>query len=184
MHATGRIRVLDAASASQLRSAQECTSVAHALEELVVNALDAQATEVHCVLDVPGFSMAVRDNGCGMSADELGLVGDRHATSKLEAGADAFGFRGAALHALAAASLLEIVSRRAGAPASATHATVLRLGQRLHIGPAQEVRAPGTTVSARDLLVSRPVQRKRLQARCSPAAHGLGRPRHRRLVLH
>ena len=111
MHATGRIRVLDAASASQLRSAQECTSVAHALEELVVNALDAQATEVHCVLDVPGFSMTVRDNGCGMSADELGLVGDRHATSKLKAGADAFGFRGAALHALAAASLLEIVSR-------------------------------------------------------------------------
>ena len=160
--------MLNAADVSQLRSAQACTSVAHALEELVLNALDAQATEVHAVLDVTGFSMTVRDNGTGMSVDELALVGDRHATSKLATVEElqelvSFGYRGQALHALAAASLLEIVSRRPGTLPSATHATVLRSGQRLHVGPAQEVRAPGTTVSVRELLVSRPVQRKRLQ---------------------
>ena len=165
---SGRIRVLNTADSSQLRSAQACTSVAHALEELVLNALDAQATEVHAVLDVPGFSMTVRDNGTGMSVNELALVGDCHATSKLASVEDlqelvSFGYRGQALAALAAASLLEIVSRRPGTLPSATHVTVLRLGQRLHVGPAQEVRAPGTTVAVREMLVSRPVQRKRLQ---------------------
>ena len=124
---SGRIRVLNTADSSQLRSAQACTSVAHALEELVLNALDAQATEVHAVLDVPGFSMTVRDNGTGMSVNELALVGDCHATSKLTSVEDlqelvSFGYRGQALAALAAASLLEIVSRRPGTPPEAPFA--------------------------------------------------------------
>ena len=163
------IRVLADADSDHVRSAQAITSVAHACEELVLNSLDAGATEVMAVLDVSGFSMSVRDNGHGMSAEALSMVGDRHATSKLRTfdelqdGLPTFGYRGQALHALAVTSLVEIVSRRAGAPASATNTTVLHQGRRLHVGPAQEARAPGTTISIRDMLVSRPVQRKRLQ---------------------
>ena len=58
-----------------------------------------------------------------------------------------FGFRGQTLHALAVTSLVEIVSRPAGARVAST--TVLHLGQRIYVGPAHDARATGTSVTVR-----------------------------------
>ena len=101
-----------------VRSSQAVSSPAQAALELVYNALDAGATEVVVALDVGALSITVRDNGRGIAAAELALVGERHATSKLRAlsrdgrvAVGTFGFRGEALHALGLVGQLEVVSR-------------------------------------------------------------------------
>ena len=113
-----------------VRSSQAVSSPAQAALELVYNALDAGATEVVVALDVGALSITVRDNGRGIAAAELALVGERHATSKLRAlsrdgrvAVGTFGFRGEALHALGLVGQLEVVSRARGA--HATHATAV-----------------------------------------------------------
>ena len=82
-----------------------------------LNAIDAGSTDCAVSLDVAACAIVVRDNGRGLSEAELRVVGERHATSKLaslaelERGAPAtLGFRGEALHCIAAVSHLEIVS--------------------------------------------------------------------------
>src|SRR5690349_8822774 len=75
---------------------------ASALKELVENSLDAGARQVAIRLHAGGLELLeVADDGCGMSADEMRLALERHATSKLPNEAidevTSFGFRGEAL---------------------------------------------------------------------------------------
>ena len=111
-----------------VRSSQAVSSPAQAALELVYNALDAGATEVVVALDVGALSITVRDNGRGIAAAELALVGERHATSKLRAlsrdgrvAVGTFGFRGEALHALGLVGQLEVVSRARGGDGARRH---------------------------------------------------------------
>ncbi len=94
---------------------------AAAVKELVENALDAGATRIGVTLEGGGIErIEVTDDGHGMSAAELGLAVQRHATSKLAdedlARIASLGFRGEALPpAIGAAARLAIVSRPAPA---------------------------------------------------------------------
>ena len=183
------IRQLPLREATLVRSACALPSIAAIAEELVLNALDAGASEVSVSIDVLGYNIQVRDNGCGIDLDGLRMIGDRHVTSKLASLADldsgeafrTFGFRGEALHILGTVSVLEIISCAAVAPSS-THAAVLRFGLRQSVGPAREVRAVGTTVTARDIFANRSVSRKQ-QQRPGAAAGELERARSRLMAL-
>jgi DNA mismatch repair protein MutL len=77
--------------------------------------------------------MQVRDDGCGMTANELPLAFTRHTTSKITCYADLLGtdpgFRGEALANIAAVARVTCVSRTADAP----HAYELRIaGGEIH----------------------------------------------------
>lgn len=95
------------------------------VKELVENALDAGAARIDIEIERGGKTrMVVTDDGCGMSADDLVLAVERHATSKLSAGADGdydltniatMGFRGEALPSIGAVARLSMISRIAGA---------------------------------------------------------------------
>ena len=95
------IRQLPAASVAGLRSSTAITCLSQAAEELVANSIDAGATVIDVSVRVEeGFAM-VSDNGRGMDADDLAVVGERYSTSKIQglqdlATASTLGYRGEA----------------------------------------------------------------------------------------
>jgi DNA mismatch repair protein MutL len=139
---------------------------ASAVKELVENALDADAVTVTVDLRDGGAALVrVVDDGIGMTADELPVALERHATSKLARDEDldaiaTLGFRGEALAAICAVSRFVITSRARGAEAGTRLAgeggTIV---QRLAL-PAE----PGTCVEVRDLFYNTPARLKFLKS--------------------
>src|SRR6185503_3346781 len=119
---------------------------------LVENALDAGATDIEVVTAAGGLSLIrVSDDGAGMSAADLALAVERHATSKL-AGEDLFdiatlGFRGEALPSIGSIARLSIKSRQREDRAG--HEIVVDRGAKDGVRPA--ALNAGTCVEVREL---------------------------------
>src|SRR5262249_58352871 len=91
------------------------------VKELVENAVDAGASRIDVFTDGGGRrKIVITDDGSGMSAADLALAADRHATSKLDdedlLQIKTLGFRGEALPSIGAGARLSITTRHAGGP--------------------------------------------------------------------
>ena len=147
---------------------------ASAVKELVENSIDAGASRIAIIMKDGGrILISVTDDGLGMSADELELAVERHATSKL---ADddlirisTLGFRGEALPSIGAVSRLSIVSRPPGA--SSAWAISVEGGARGAVRPA--AMGPGTRVEVRDLFYATPARLKFLKAPRTEFGHAV-----------
>lgn len=154
------IRQLDEASVNRIAAGEVVERPASAVKELVENALDAGAARVDVAFAEGGKTLIrVRDDGCGMAANDLPLALSRHATSKID-GSDllnihSFGFRGEALPSLGAVGRLRIVSRMAGAEGSAITVDAGRMTT-----PRPEAAQFGTLVELRDLFHATPARLK------------------------
>jgi DNA mismatch repair protein MutL len=165
--ALSRIRRLPDALVNKIAAGEVVERPASAVKELVENALDAGATTIAVELRDGGAALVrVSDDGAGMSAEELPLALERHATSKLATDEDldaiaTLGFRGEALAAICAVSRFTVTSRPRGATDDG-----LRLGgeggaviQRIAV-PADA----GTTIEVRDLFFNTPARLKFLKS--------------------
>ena len=108
------IHLLPDSVANQIAAGEVIQRPASVIKELVENAIDAEATEIHVlVTDAGKSSIQVIDDGKGMSETDARLSFERHATSKIREAADLFalrtmGFRGEALASIAAVAQVEL----------------------------------------------------------------------------
>lgn len=160
------IRLLPELLINKIAAGEVVERPASVVKELVENAIDAHAAAISVELKDAGRQLIrVSDDGVGMSAADLDLALQRHATSKIadEADLDAIatlGFRGEALPAICAVSRFEIRS----CPRGSTTGTLLR-GEGGSVQARLEVAADaGTAVETQDLFFNTPARLKFLRS--------------------
>jgi len=144
----------------EIAAGEVVSSPRDVLRELLENALDAGATRLEVVIKEGGKAgILVRDNGRGISKEELPLAVEAHCTSKLTdlGRITTLGFRGEGLYAVRHAASLRLTSRPAGQLGGAT---LLAAGEEVSLG---EHPAPtGTTAEVTELFARLPPRRAAL----------------------
>ncbi|MFN5631247.1 MAG: DNA mismatch repair endonuclease MutL [Sphingomonadales bacterium] len=158
------IRRLPDALINRIAAGEVVERPASALKELVENAIDAGARQVSIRLGAGGLDLVeVSDDGCGMTADEITLALERHATSKLpDDNIDqvmTMGFRGEALPSIASVSRFQVESRVRGGDG---WGRTVDHGRLIAEGPAAI--PPGTRVRVENLFGNIPARRKFLRS--------------------
>ena len=170
------IRRLPPETVNRIAAGEVVERPASALKEIVENALDAGARRVDIQADQGGLSrILVSDDGCGLSANELPLAVERHATSKLKPGADGgydllniftLGFRGEALPSIGSVARLSISARTPGGEANQI---LVDAGAVSAVGPAAFAHPHGARVEVRDLFYATPARLKFMKSERSEA---------------
>ncbi len=159
------IRQLSPEIVNRIAAGEVIERPASVVKELIENAIDAGATEIEVVTAAGGLSLIrVTDDGVGMSAADLALAVERHATSKLS-DEDLFniatlGFRGEALPSIGSVAHLAIRSRTRDAAAGAE--IVVDRGAKRGVRPA--ALNCGTQVEVRELFSATPARLKFLKS--------------------
>ncbi|MBB3773273.1 DNA mismatch repair protein MutL [Angulomicrobium tetraedrale] len=159
------LRLLPTTLVDRIAAGEVVERPAAALKEIVENALDAGATRIEIIIDGGGRRLLrVTDDGCGMSADELALAVERHATSKLDSedllSIATLGFRGEALPSIGSVARLAITSRPRGIDSA--HEIRVEGGVKSPVRPA--ALGTGTRVEVRDLFFATPARLKFLKS--------------------
>jgi DNA mismatch repair protein MutL len=134
-------------------------------KELIENAVDSGASKISVEITDGGIGyLRVTDDGCGIPFEEVPTSFMRHATSKIETGADlanimTLGFRGEALASICAVAKVELFSKETDCDFGA-HYTVSG-GEE---GILERVGCPaGTSIIVRDLFYNIPARLKFLK---------------------
>ena len=160
-----RIRRLPEGLISRIAAGEVIERPASVVKELVENAIDAGSRAIDVVFAQGGRGLIrVSDDGCGMSAEELVLAVERHATSKLVDETllriETLGFRGEALPSIGAVSRLSIASR----PLDAEAAYEIFVEGGVVRAPKPVALGGGTRVEVRDLFFAVPARLKFLKS--------------------
>lgn len=169
-----KIHLLSPRLANQIAAGEVVERPANILKELVENALDAGATQIDVEVEQGGVKLLrIRDNGSGISKDDLALSLSRHATSKiltlddLEA-VGSLGFRGEALASISSVSRLTLTSC---AQDSKEAWSVEVEGREMAANISPAAHPVGTTVEVRDLFFNTPARRKFLRTEKTEFGH-------------
>ncbi len=160
------IKRLEPRLANQIAAGEVVERPSSVVKELLENSLDAGATRIDIDVEAAGTRLIrIRDDGGGMSADDLPLALDRHATSKIASLEDleqvgSFGFRGEALASIGSVARLEVTSND-GDDTRGQAASCAGRDMAVSLRPAAHPR--GTTVEVRDLFFNTPARRKFLR---------------------
>ncbi|VTQ56958.1 DNA mismatch repair protein mutL [Campylobacter jejuni] len=168
------IKVLPPQLANQIAAGEVVERPASVVKELVENSLDAGATRIDIDIDRGGAKLIrIRDNGCGISKDDLALALARHATSKITCLDDleailSLGFRGEALASISSVSRLILTSRTAEQN-EAWQAYAEGRDMAVTVKPAAHPQ--GSTVEVLDLFYNTPARRKFMRTEKTEFTH-------------
>lgn len=160
---TSRIEILSPRLANQIAAGEVVERPASVVKELVENSLDSGARRIDIDIEQGGVKLIrIRDNGSGISREDLPLALSRHATSKIHNLDDlealsSLGFRGEALASIASVSRLTLTSK----PAEQSEAWQVNThGQDMNTEILPAAHTDGTSVEVRDLFFNTPARRK------------------------
>lgn len=151
--------------ANQIAAGEVVERPASVVKELLENSLDSGASQIDILVEQGGVKrIRVRDNGGGISQEDLPLALARHATSKIKELDDlealgSLGFRGEALASIASVSRLVLTSAKNGEVGSQVQTEGTEMAP--VVGPAAH--PEGTTVDVSDLFFNTPARRKFLR---------------------
>ena len=177
------VRLLPPTLINQIAAGEVLERPASAIKELVENSLDAGATSIEIAVRDGGRSyIAIVDNGCGMTKEDLTLCVQRHATSKLPDGnlfdIKTLGFRGEALPSIGSVARLKITTKLTNKGHSQesdqeNHGWALTIegGVQKDLEPASH--PCGTKVEVSDLFFATPARLKFLKAAHTEITHAL-----------
>lgn len=166
MTESARIELLSPRLANQIAAGEVVERPASVIKELLENSLDSGARRIDIEVEQGGVKLLrVRDDGSGISADDLPLALARHATSKIRDLEDlervmSLGFRGEALASISSVARLTLTSRTAAADQAWQVETEGR-DMDARVQPAAH--PVGTSVEVRDLFFNTPARRKFLK---------------------
>lgn len=169
------IHVLDQDTINKIAAGEVVERPASVVKELVDNAIDAGAKNIRVELKDSGKTLiSVRDDGKGMSREDVTLSPIKHATSKLSAISDlesisTMGFRGEALAAISSVSVFEIITKRK------EDSTGTRLYLKDGRQEITDVGTPdGTTVNVSTLFYNTPARLKYMKSDATELSHIAG----------
>ena len=168
------IRLLPETVINRIAAGEVVERPASVVKELVENAIDAGATRIDAVIRDGGQTLiVVSDDGHGMSAEDLTLAVERHATSKLPdddlLAIESLGFRGEALPAIGAVARLSLTSRANGSD----DAWTLSVEGGAIKGPEPAAHPKGTRIEVRDLFFATPARLKFLKTPRTEQTHAV-----------
>ena len=166
------IRRLPPQTVNRIAAGEVVERPASVIKELVENAIDAGATQVDIRYEDGGRAViTITDDGKGMSAEELPIAIERHATSKLSPNAagdwdllniHSMGFRGEALPSIGSVARLTITSQTESDDSAWEIA--VEGGAETSPKPAPRFGMHGTRVDVRDLFYATPARLKFLKS--------------------
>ncbi|MEM6338399.1 MAG: DNA mismatch repair endonuclease MutL [Pseudomonadota bacterium] len=158
------IKILSNSTINKIAAGEVIERPASVVKELVENSIDAGSTQIDIILECAGKNLIViKDNGKGMSKDELELAIQRHATSKLDEddllNINSFGFRGEALPSIGAISKFKITSQKSGSENAYTLSIIGGTIEPTKVANGNV----GTIIEVRDLFFATPARLKFLR---------------------
>ncbi|MFP4001061.1 MAG: DNA mismatch repair endonuclease MutL [Thermoplasmata archaeon] len=168
-----RIKILSENTVNQIAAGEVIERPASVVKELVENSLDAGADEISVEVEDGGKKrIKVKDNGHGMTREEIELAFKKHATSKIEDIEDlndlsSLGFRGEALPSIAAVSQVTALTK--------TEDQLEGTRIELEGGEIENIEetgcAVGTSIEVRDLFFNTPARKKYLKKTNTELSH-------------
>ena len=161
-----KIKQLPLHEAQKIAAGQVVDRPAHAIKELLENALDAGATKISLYVEDGGKKLIrIIDNGCGMDKADAQACFLKHATSKISSfdeleTVQTFGFRGEALASIAAVSKVDLVTKEQGS-SDGLHVTAAQGNITIQAGAS----ADGTSITVQELFYNVPARAKFLKKR-------------------
>jgi len=161
-----KIKILSENLSNKIAAGEVIERPASVVKELIENSIDADAQRILIHIEAGGKKLIrVTDDGNGMTADDLPLAFERHATSKIMKDSDldaieTLGFRGEALPSIASVAQMEAKSR----------SKVEKLGTVYSISGGQSAKIiktaanQGTQISVKNLFFNTPARRKFLKS--------------------
>ena len=160
----GNIVLLDDLTINKIAAGEVIERPANVVKELVENSIDAGATKIVVEVKNGGKTLVkIVDNGKGISANDIPLSLERHATSKIRRIEDlehtySMGFRGEALASIASISELTMLTRTAEENGTKI---IAEAGEIIEV---DEIGLPvGTTIMVEKLFFNTPVRYKFLK---------------------